>query len=206
MGCWLEDLMAPSRRYRCPRGGPPSPSELRLEARRLRRSCLRASRPAAASSSLSRRSVTCRPSLCIFTCTLTGGLLGLSGRREPGGPLFDIEAVVALPLLDGLCNRFRESCPRDGECDWPRLLFRRAFVAMPPATPAAAAPTSSSRIGGSLPYALDSFAAVLSRRSLAGSGLTFPDGICADPNACCEPYPSDRRAAGGGPGGGGGKV
>ena len=180
MGCWLEERIAlpPLRRYLWPEGpSSPPPPELRLEPRRLLRSCRRDSRSAAASCSFNRRSVTWRPSLCIFTLTLTGGLLGFVAP-------FDIDAEVALPLRDGRWSRLRESCGREGDCDGPRRL--RLSIAAPAATaptaPAATAATTSSRTGGSRPYALDSFAAVLSESKRAGSGATRPSGICAEPN------------------------
>lgn len=76
---WLKEDMLPVRVLRC-------------------RSRLLASRSAAASSSFRRRSVTCRPSLCILTLTDTGGETMLSSRlllRLDGDP--DETATAAAP-------------------------------------------------------------------------------------------------------------
>lgn len=83
MGCWLEfrtcppPAPVPRRRYLPPPSGSFSTPELKLELRRegfFFSPRFRDARSAAASSSLRRRRVTCRPSGCMLTLTLTGGL------------------------------------------------------------------------------------------------------------------------------------
>lgn len=97
---------------------------LELRRRRERRSCLRAARSAAASSSGRRRRVTVRPSLAIFTLTLTGGLLGcLAGPAMP-----EAEADVMLLFF---VRRLREPEGRDGEAEMLSLLTAAAETDSP---------------------------------------------------------------------------
>ena len=203
---WLWLGRRPGRRKRLfAAGTSSSPPELRFEPCRFlaRRSCLRAERSAAASSSDRRRIVACLPSWCIFRLTAACGsvepvvpvvpvvvVLPPSVAPAPAvgaalAPLLscDIEAEAVLPWTSGLlAKRVREPCfdEREG-------LVRPSFrlLAAAPASPAApTAPAAGAT--KPLPYALNSFAAVFSATSLPGSGSTAPGGISAEPKFCVE--------------------